>query len=152
MVGTVYSLCSSSNKKSIWFPLLWILLVHYSLIIFSCKHYVVIDIYICILSLITLYRGSLNPCTELNFLLCYAVLTYIFNYFHHKSNSVGCYCYYSGCCHQNNHLNDDFVAAAAAVAVACLLLSFVFSSAQCIDQLVSEPINSFRALFNELVN
>ena len=118
MVGTVYSLCSSSNKKSIWFPLLWILLVHYSLIIFSCKHYVVIDIYICILSLITLYRGSLNPCTELNFLLCYAVLTYIFNYFHHKSNSVGCYCYYSGCCHQNNHLNDDFVAAAAAVAVA----------------------------------
>jgi len=92
--------------------------VHYSLIIFSCKHYVVIDIYICILSLITLYRGSLNPCTELNFLLCYAVLTYIFNYFHHKSNSVGCYCYYSGCCHQNNHLNDDFVAAAAAVAVA----------------------------------
>ena len=50
--------------------------------------------------------------------MCYAVLTYIFNYFHHKSNSVGCYCYYSGCCHQNNHLNDDFVAAAAAVAVA----------------------------------
>ena len=121
MVGAVYSSCSSSNKKSIWFPLL-LDIAHYSLIIFSCKHYAVIDIYILSLSLITLYRGSLNPCTELNFSLRNAVLTYIFDSFHHNSNSIGCYCYYSGCCHKSNHLNDDFVAAAAvAVAAAAVV-------------------------------
>ena len=63
-----------------------------------------------------MYRGSLNPCMELNFSSRNAVLTYIFDSFHHNSNSAGCYCYYSGCCHQNNHLNDDFVAGAVAVA------------------------------------